>query len=142
MNTELRTGNNPAFILFNMSQEQIDEISRRHDKIEEQAWAYVNSYIKPVDEKILKRFAYKYATDTYTDEQFLDSMLVNAKETNNPRLIEAITFVVENFCLNGCVNLGMIFAKRPDAFSGDFIEAAVKADEGSLRNNFLNYARR
>jgi hypothetical protein len=89
----------------------------------------------------LKRFAYKYATDSYTDEQFLDSMLVNAKETDDPRLIEAITFVVENFCLNGCVNLGMTFAKRPDAFSGDFIEAVVKADEDSFRSSFLNYGR-
>lgn len=142
MNTETRTGNNPAIFIFNMSQRQRNEIAERHGKIEEQAWVYVNSYIKPINEKLLKKFAYKYATDTYTDEQFLDSMLVNAKETNDPRLIEAIGFVVENFCLNGCVNLGMIFVKRPDAFSGNFIEAAVKADEDGLRKCLFNYARR
>ena len=141
MNIEARTGNNPAIFLFNMSQGQRNKIAERHDKIEEQAWTYVNSYIKPVDERIVKKFAYKYATDSYTNEQFLDSILVNAKETDDSRLIEAITFVVENFCLNGCINLGMIFAKRPDAFSGDFIEAALKADEISLRECLLNYAR-
>ncbi len=140
MNTETRTGNNPAVFLFNMSEGRKNEIAERHNKIEEQVWTYVNSYVKPINGKILKRFAYKYATDSYTDEQFLDSMLVNAKETGDPRLIEAITFVVENFCLNSCVNLGMIFAKRPDAFSGDFIEAAIKGDEGDLRRYLLNYA--
>lgn len=141
MNTEVRTGNNPAVFLFNMSQGQREKITKRHDKIEEQAWIYVNSYIKPINEKILKKFAYKYATDSYTDEQFLDSMLVNAKEIGNSRLIEAVTFVTENFCLSNCVNLGLVFAKRPDAFSVDFIEALVKGDEGDLKKHLLNYAR-
>lgn len=141
MNTERRNGNNPAIVLFNKSQEQRNEITRRHSKIEEEAWAYVNSQIKQIDEKILKRFAYKYATDSYSNEQFLDSMLVNAKEMDNPRLIEAITFVIENFCLNGCINLGMIFAKRPDAFSTGLIEAMIKGDDGNLRKHLIDYAK-
>jgi hypothetical protein len=140
MSKELRTGSNPANLLGNLSQEQRNEIAERHAKTEEQAWAYLASYIRPIDEETLKRFARKYATDSYTDEQFLDSMIANAEETGNLRLIEGINYVVENFCLNPGVNLGMVFAKRPDVFSGDFVEAAVKSEDGNLRKHLLNYA--
>ncbi len=140
MSKELRTGSNPAILLANLSQEERDEIAGRHAKTEERAWAYLASHIRPLDEETLKRFARKYATDSYTEEQFLDSMVANAEETGNSRLVEGINYVVENYCLNFGVDLGMIFAKRPDVFSGDFIQAAVKSKNGDLRKHLLNYA--
>lgn len=141
MNTELQTGNNHLIFLCNLPHSHWDKITERHNKIEQQARDYVSSHIITIDEEILKTFAHRYATDKYTDENFLDSLLVIAKEMNFPRLTEAVIFVIENFCLTDCYELGKIFAKRPDAFSTAFIKAALEGDKKSnIRKCLLNYA--
>lgn len=140
MNTELQTGNNHLIFLCNLPDTHLDKITERHKRIEQQTQVYSNSYIT-IDEEILKTFARRYATDKYTDENFLDSMLVIAKEMNVPRLTEAIIFVIENFCLTELTDLGKVFAKRPDAFSADFIKAVLKGDLGNREKRLLNYSK-
>lgn len=139
MNTKLRTGNNHYIFLSNLPEDEQQKICRRHEKIEEMAWVYVASSIRPIDEKTLKKFAYRYVMNFYINKNFLDALLVAAQESENPRLIEAVTFVIENYCLEESFNLGMTFAKRPDAFSTDLIGAMVKGEDGDRIKCLLEY---